>query len=697
MLKDMKTKIGCSTLTYRELDLYSAIDRIQDNGFNVIDIAIIPPDFCPHFDPVNSTDKDVEKLILDIHRRRMRVSSLNIVPGYLNMGNIEYQIDFIKKSIIIGMKLGVSTVTIPSGKSVDRSKWADNVKKVVEHIYRLADFAERYHIQLSIEAPHFGTLAETCDETYEFFKLLNDNRVKCTFDTSHVLRGEKYSLAEGISLIGADINHVHLRDAIGGDIQVTPGKGNCDFADFFKAMENIAYSGDFILELEYSKITPHKKQKELIFARDYLYYVTEDKEIPYSMALHKYPLVRAVFRIKSSLSNPREIIRKHPFLKAIAVKLLRFIDDITPKSYYSVGWRKKLPISEYLFSNLKIRTHPRENYYSKGKIIKAGILGCGWTGKEMHGPTYAKLRNVKLVGVCDIDKDKARAAAKKLSCNAYFSLEDLVNDAKPDLVSNCTKEWQHHQTTIDLINAGVDVFCEKIMAENYEDGLEMVKTAKRKDRVLAVNYNYRFIPGFRKIKEIINSGELGELILLHFFCHSYCYHHAIDLVQFLGGKVKKVFANYKGHSELKNVLRDEKKSYADDILYIPSIYSSVFFELTGGSTAVIIASRFFDYRRFLISLDAVFRKGCISLSEITLSNVIGRITSSVPIRNTNLDISKGVWPKDFAFSFRNSIKSFLNVYSSGGNAETSGEHALQIMRIEKAISESNKSDKAITL
>ena len=93
--------------------------------------------------------------------------------------------------------------------------------------------------------------------------------------------------------------------------------------------------------------------------------------------------------------------------------------------------------------------------------------------------------------------------AKKYKCEAYTSIEEMALIGKPDIVSICSNEWAHYEAAIFFLKNGVDVFTEKIMATKYKDAKEMVEIAKKYKRVLGVNYNYRFLPGIKKLKDII--------------------------------------------------------------------------------------------------------------------------------------------------------------------------------------------------
>ena len=174
--------------------------------------------------------------------------------------------------------------------------------------------------------------------------------------------------------------------------------------------------------------------------------------------------------------------------------------------------------------------------------IRAAIIGAGGVARTQHAPGLARLDGVELVAVCDMDEKRAAELAGEYGARAYTDYQRMLEEVRPDIVHVCTPEAYHFEPVMAALEAGAHVFCEKVMAETVEKARAMVKRALELGRWLGVDYNYRFIPAFRKLKEIIDSGELGRIALINVYAHSYCMHHAIDLVRFLGGEIMDVAA-----------------------------------------------------------------------------------------------------------------------------------------------------------
>ena len=112
-------------------------------------------------------------------------------------------------------------------------------------------------------------------------------------------------------------------------------------------------------------------------------------------------------------------------------------------------------------------------------MLKVGIIGCG-NIFTMHATSCDLLKNAQLVGVCDIKKDRADAAAEKYNVNAYYDYKELIEKEKPDVVHVCVPHYLHPIISRYALEQGVNVLCEKPMSIKYEDGEANVRLAEEK-------------------------------------------------------------------------------------------------------------------------------------------------------------------------------------------------------------------------
>ena len=101
--------------------------------------------------------------------------------------------------------------------------------------------------------------------------------------------------------------------------------------------------------------------------------------------------------------------------------------------------------------------------------VRIGIIGCGGIANGKHMPSLAKLENVEMVAFCDIVLDKAKAAAAKYGIEGaavYEDYKELLKDKTIDVVHVCTPNRSHSFITVDALESGKHVMCEKPMAIN---------------------------------------------------------------------------------------------------------------------------------------------------------------------------------------------------------------------------------------
>jgi len=178
---------------------------------------------------------------------------------------------------------------------------------------------------------------------------------------------------------------------------------------------------------------------------------------------------------------------------------------------------------------------------------------------NVHGDAYRTIPNAEIVAVCDVIGERAEAAGKKYNVPYYLNTGEMLAKEKPDIVSVTTGGYEyssdHFKPTIEALEAGADVLCEKPISNDIGQGTEMVETAKRFGRRFAVNLNHRFTPAARAAKEWQNNGRIGELL----FCNmalwigrfeqfdSEFYHlkalnpHSIDIMRYYCGDIDEVF------------------------------------------------------------------------------------------------------------------------------------------------------------
>ena len=110
--------------------------------------------------------------------------------------------------------------------------------------------------------------------------------------------------------------------------------------------------------------------------------------------------------------------------------------------------------------------------------LRVGVIGAGYLGK-FHAEKYARMTDVDLVAVVDVDKSRAQKTADRFKTQAYTRHTDIYD--KVDAVSVVTPTPLHYRISRDFIVKGVDVLIEKPMTTTLDEADELIALANRKD------------------------------------------------------------------------------------------------------------------------------------------------------------------------------------------------------------------------
>ncbi|MCM3126420.1 Gfo/Idh/MocA family protein [Paenibacillus provencensis] len=148
------------------------------------------------------------------------------------------------------------------------------------------------------------------------------------------------------------------------------------------------------------------------------------------------------------------------------------------------------------------------------QTLKVAIIGCGGIANGKHMPSLFKQKNAEMVAFCDIVESRAEEAASKFGAEGamvYTDYQELLKDESIDVVHVCTPNDSHSVITVSALEAGKHVMCEKPMAKTSEQALEMIEAAKRTGKKLSIAYQNRFRNDSLYLKELIETGELGDI------------------------------------------------------------------------------------------------------------------------------------------------------------------------------------------
>ena len=145
---------------------------------------------------------------------------------------------------------------------------------------------------------------------------------------------------------------------------------------------------------------------------------------------------------------------------------------------------------------------------------RIGIIGCGGIANGKHMPAISKLNDCEMVAFCDLILERAEKAAKEYGtpdAKVYTDYHELLADNTIDSVRVLTPNKWHAQISIDGMRAGKHVLCEKPMAINYAESLEMIRAQKETGKVLTIGYQHKFDTDVLYTKAEAQKGVFGEI------------------------------------------------------------------------------------------------------------------------------------------------------------------------------------------
>ena len=144
-----------------------------------------------------------------------------------------------------------------------------------------------------------------------------------------------------------------------------------------------------------------------------------------------------------------------------------------------------------------------------------GLIGTGKIADDRILPGIIEFADNRLVAVVSREQSRADAFAKKFGApHAYTNYADMLANPDVQVVAIHTPNDRHADEAVAAARAGKHVFCDKPMATTVADAERIVRECEKAGVKLGTNFHNRFMPCFLEIKRIIDSGELGDILLV---------------------------------------------------------------------------------------------------------------------------------------------------------------------------------------
>lgn len=146
------------------------------------------------------------------------------------------------------------------------------------------------------------------------------------------------------------------------------------------------------------------------------------------------------------------------------------------------------------------------------KLISWGFIGCGEVAELKSGPAFNDVTGSHVEAVMSRTEARARSYAERHGVNKWYTdAQKLIDDPNVNAIYVATPPSSHATFAIMAMRAGKPVYVEKPLASNYEDCARINRISEDTGVPCFVAYYRRYLPYFQRVKEIINSGQIGQV------------------------------------------------------------------------------------------------------------------------------------------------------------------------------------------
>ncbi|HEU4667906.1 MAG TPA: sugar phosphate isomerase/epimerase [Arthrobacter sp.] len=252
------SRLGCSSISFRHQELGTALRTMKDLGFDEIDLGALPG-VCDHV-PFSLDAAAVAAVSTEVSAAGLRVRSVNGDIGDLNAvldgGQQAAREGHLEALLTLTRDTGAKALVLPCGAlSHEPARSLDeDLDLIAAQLAHAGQRAAEFGVELWTESLHFLRFCWNLERAELLAQRLAGTGVGIVMDFSHIVAAGEDPLEylrrhEGI------ISHVHLRDAVPGNINLSIGNGNADFAAGLRQLAADGYQGHFSLELETRDVT----------------------------------------------------------------------------------------------------------------------------------------------------------------------------------------------------------------------------------------------------------------------------------------------------------------------------------------------------------------------------------------------------------------------------------------------------------
>jgi predicted dehydrogenase len=330
---------------------------------------------------------------------------------------------------------------------------------------------------------------------------------------------------------------------------------------------------------------------------------------------------------------------------------------------------------------------------------RIGLVGLGSIAQTIHLPILSKFPDVEIVAVCDLDRAKAQFVADKFKVRRYYNNFEKMLAIEQDLdgIDICTPTILHKDMAIAALGEKNNVLLEKPLARTSVEAEEIAAAAKKFHRTLMVGMNNRFRPDTMILKSFIEEGALGKL----FYAKAGWFkklntesawltkktQSGGGVVLDLGIVMLDLAFWMMGFPEVKEVSATNYSHHTKDV----EDSSVAFLKMKNGSTLTIEASWSFESTSDFFYCDCFGTDGSGSLNPF---RIIKRMHDNlINVAPASIETPQSLYRK----SYENELKHWIGALRGLHSIISSGDEAVQRMKIIDLIYKSAKRGKAVAI
>ena len=143
--------------------------------------------------------------------------------------------------------------------------------------------------------------------------------------------------------------------------------------------------------------------------------------------------------------------------------------------------------------------------------VKVGVIGCGYWGPNLVR-NFSQIETTDMDYICDLDEKRMEPIKKTYpTLKMTKTYRSVIEDSEVDAVVIATPHASHFKLAKEALLNNKHVLVEKPMTASTKEAKELIETAKEKNKILMVDHTFEYAQAINKMKDIIKSGELGEV------------------------------------------------------------------------------------------------------------------------------------------------------------------------------------------